>query len=145
MVATLKITFTGSSFSDGIITSLSWLHRGILAAEKEATVLSDTLIFLSIEIRFRIMLQLLISTGDLWGRICLEVSAYTTICPAPLLTVFSHHLLWNVDTCMKFGDKHLRMTLKYFIWAWTYGSMVKSNCCSFRTPRFHSRYLYDSS
>lgn len=36
--------FTGSSFSDGI-ASFSWLHRGFVATDKEATILSGTLIF----------------------------------------------------------------------------------------------------
>lgn len=145
MVATLTITFAESSFSDGIITSLFLAAQGHSCSRKRGYCIKWYIDFF--KHRNKIQDHVTIAYQHWWPvrENLPRVSAYTTICPAPLLTVFSHHLLWNVGTCMKFGDQHLRMTLKYLIWAWTYGSMVKSNCYSFRTPRFHSRHPYDSS
>lgn len=52
--------FTGSSFSDGVAL-LSWLHGGFVATDKEATILSGTLIFFKHRNGVKILLQLLVA------------------------------------------------------------------------------------
>lgn len=61
--------FTGSSFSDGI-ASLSWLHRGFVATDKEATILSGTLIFFFKHRNgVKILLQLLLAQVTCEGEL----------------------------------------------------------------------------